>query len=102
MDIRVVVMTRRKIMVSALALGWCVLFTPVQSRAQNGKAAQKFEQLATQLQLTPDQKRQLIPILVAEAPKVQAIKNDASLTRMQKLENLKQLHDETDPQVKAI
>jgi hypothetical protein len=58
--------------------------------------------LATQLALTPEQKRQLIPILVAEAPKVQAIRADSSLTRIQKLEQLKAVHDQTDPQVKAI
>jgi len=52
--------------------------------------------------LTPEQKRQLIPILVPEAPKVEAIKADSSLTKIQKLEQLKAVHDQTDPQVKAI
>jgi periplasmic protein CpxP/Spy len=70
--------------------------------AQTENAAPKFERLATQLALTPEQKRQLIPILVAEAPKVQAIKADSSLTKIQKLQQLKAIHDETDSQVKAI
>jgi periplasmic protein CpxP/Spy len=70
--------------------------------AQTENAAPRFERLATQLALTPEQKRQLIPILVAEAPKVQAIKADSSLTKIQKLQQLKAIHDETDPQVKAI
>jgi periplasmic protein CpxP/Spy len=70
--------------------------------AQTENAAPKFERLATQLALTPEQKRQLIPILVAEAPKVQAIKADSSLTKIQKLQQLKAIHDETDTQVKAI
>ena len=95
-------MTRCILIIPALALGWCALFTPVQLNAQSGKAAQKFDRLATQLALTPQQKRQLIPILVAEAPRVEAIKADSSLSKIQKLEQLKAVHDQTDPQVKAI
>ena len=94
--------TRRILLVPALAIGLFALFTPTPSSAQSERAAQKFEQLATQLALTPEQKRQLIPILVAEAPKVQAIKADSSLTKIQKLQQLKAVHDQTDPQVKAI
>jgi len=89
-------------LVPALAIGLFALFTPTPSSAQSERAAPKFEQLATQLALTPEQKRQLIPILIAEAPKVQAIKADPSLTKIQKLQQLKAVHDQTDPQVKAI
>jgi Spy/CpxP family protein refolding chaperone len=93
--------------VPALAIGLCSLFTPksLNAQSENGqseKAVQKLGQLATQLALTPEQKGQLMPILVAEAPKVQAIKTDSTLTRIQKVQRLKALHDETDPQVKAI
>ena len=87
---------------AALALSWPALFMPAISHAQTGQAAQKLERLATQLALTPQQKRELIPILVAEAPKVKAIKADTSLTKIQKLQQLKAVHDETDPQVRAI
>ena len=90
------------LMVPALAISLCTLFTPVPLNAQSENAAQKFQQLATQLALTPDQKSQLIPILVAEAPKVKAIKADSSLTPIQKLQQLKAVHDRTDPQVRAI
>ena len=94
-------------MVPALAIGACALFTPGSLNAQpeNGQSAQavqKLGQLATQLALTPEQKGQLMPILVAEAPKVKAIKTDSSLTKIQKVQRLKALHNETDPQVKAI
>ncbi len=89
-------------MVPALAIGVCALFTPAPLNAQSEKPAQKFQQLATQLALTPEQKRQLIPILVTEAPKVRAIKADTSLTKIQKLQQIKAVHDQTDPQVKAI
>jgi Spy/CpxP family protein refolding chaperone len=94
-------------MVPALAISLCTLFTPGSLNAQSengqsGNAVQKLSQLATQLNLTPEQKGQLMPILVAEAPKVKAIKADSSLTRIQKVQRLKALHDETDPQVRAI
>jgi hypothetical protein len=66
------------LMVPALAIGLCALFTPVPLNAQSENAAQEFQQLATQMALSPDQKSQLIPVLVAEAPKVKAIKADSS------------------------
>jgi hypothetical protein len=69
---------------------------------QAGQAIQKIEQISRQLNLTPEQKAQLVPILRAEAPQVKAIKSDTTLTRLQKMERLKALHDQTDPQVKSI
>ena len=95
-------MTRRILVVPALALACCELFTVAQLNAQAGDAAQKLERLAKQLALTPEQKRQLMPILLAELPKVEAIKGNSSLSKLQKLEQLKAVHDETDPQVKAV
>jgi len=75
-------------------------FISAQNRPAEG--AQKLEQVAQQLNLTPAQKLKLIPILKAEAPKIEAIKTNTSLSPLQKMEQLKAVHDETDPQVKAI
>ena len=75
-------------------------FISAQNRPAEG--AQKLEKVARQLNLSPEQKLKLLPILRAEAPKVQAIKADTSLSPIQKLEQLKAVHDETDPQVKSI
>ena len=86
------------LMVPAPAIGLCTPFTPVPLNAQSENGLQKVRELA----LTPDQKSQLIPILVAEAPKVKAIKADSSLTPIQKLQQLKAVHDRTDPQVRGI
>jgi Spy/CpxP family protein refolding chaperone len=81
----------------------CLTLTAApRAQAQSGQRVQQLEQLAQQLQLTPEQKTQLIPILRAEAPKVRAIKADTSLSKIQKLEQLKAVHDETDPQVRSI
>lgn len=62
----------------------------------------KLEALSKQLNLTPEQKEKLLPILRAEAPKIQAIKDNTSLTGMQKLQQIRALHEQTEPQVKAI
>ncbi len=43
-----------------------------------------------------------MPILAAEVPKVQAIKNDNSLSKMQKMQQLRAIHQQSDPQMKAI
>jgi hypothetical protein len=96
-------MKRRKFLVTALFLGPGVLLTSTQRlQAQSAQGMQKFEQLSKDLNLTPQQKVQLIPILEAEAPKVKMIKSDTSLSMMQKMEQLKAVHDRTDPQVKSI
>jgi Spy/CpxP family protein refolding chaperone len=58
--------------------------------------------VAKQLNLTPEQAKQLMPILKAEELQLQAIRNDQSLSRMEKLQRLWALHEQSDPQVKAI
>ena len=85
----------------AVAVGLLVpaAFLPAQDRSMQ---MQKVEQVARQLNLTPAQEMKLIPILKTEAPKVEAIRSNASLTRLQKLEQLRALHNQTDPQVKSI
>jgi hypothetical protein len=96
-------MKRRISLIPVMALCCCLLFMPIQRlHAQSGAGAQKFEQLAKELNLSPQQKMQLVPILQSEAPKVEAIKADSSLSRFQKLEQLKVVHDQTDPQVRSI
>lgn len=88
----------------ALLLGVALAFVPAshgQAAAAAGKA-QKFQALAKQLNLTPQQEQQLMPILEADAPKMEAIKNNTSLGPMQKLEQMKAIHAQSDPQVKAI
>ena len=84
---------------AALCFGTLVLVAPT-SFAQT-KAA-KLQAISQQLNLTPEQKAKVLPILADEAPKVQAIKNDNSLSRMQKMQQIRAIHHQTDPQMKAI
>ena len=88
-----------RIIAAALCFGMPVLLAPL-SFAQ-GKAA-KLEAISQQLNLTPQQKAKILPILADEGPKVQKIKNDNSLTRLQKMQQIKAIHQQTDSQMKAI
>src|SRR5262245_45808287 len=77
-------------------------FLSPASYAQKHGAMSKAEAIAQQLGLTPEQKVKILPILRDELPKVNAIKNDNSLSRMQKVQQIKAIHQQTDPQMKAI
>ena len=84
---------------AALCFGMFVLVVPT-SFAQT-KAA-KLQAISQQLNLTPEQKAKVLPILAEEAPKVQAIRNDNSLSKVQRIQQIKAVHQQTDPQMKAI
>jgi Spy/CpxP family protein refolding chaperone len=85
--------------VSALSIATFALLAPV-SFAQS--AMQKAQAIGQQLNLTPQQKEKILPILAAEVPKVNAIKNDNSIGKIQKIQQLRAIHQQTDPQMKAI
>ena len=99
-------MRNRNVVLTVFAVGLCMLLLVTTALAQmensNVGQAQKMAALAKQLNLSPEQKMKLMPILEAEAPKVQAIKSNTSLTGMQKMEQLRALHEQTNPQVQAI
>jgi periplasmic protein CpxP/Spy len=93
-------MKNTTLVISALSIVMLAALAPA-SFAQ-GAGMQKAQAIAQQLNLTPQQKEKIMPILVAEAPKVNAIKNDNSLSRMQKMQQVRAIHAQTDPQMKAI
>ncbi len=70
--------------------------------APGQKPAEKLEALSRQLQLTPEQKVKLMPILEQEGPKIEAIKKDTSLPPMQKMKQLHAIHEENAPAVQKI
>jgi len=78
------------------------VFAQAAAGVGSAEKAQKLAALAKQLQLTPQQEEQLMPILKADAPKIEAIKNNPSLGPLQKMEQLKAVHDQSDPQIKQI
>ena len=71
---------------------------PGQSQA----AEEKVIALAQQLKLTPQQEVEVLPILKTEAPKIEAIKNDPSLSGMQKMKQLHAIHSENAPELQKI
>ena len=90
---------------TVLALAGCMLLVAVpasQAQMAESAQAQKLSMLTKQLNLTPQQKMKLMPILEQEAPKVQAVKTNTSLTNLQKMEQLRAIHEQTNPQVQAI
>lgn len=89
------------LVISVLSVAMFALLVPA-SFAQKGAPMQKAQEIAQQLNLTPQQKEKILPILAAEVPKVRAIKNDNSLSKMQKMQQLRGIHQQTDPQMKAI
>jgi Spy/CpxP family protein refolding chaperone len=88
-----------RIIAAALCFGMIALQTTT-SYAQ-GKAG-KLEAISKELNLTPEQKAKILPILADEGPKVKAIQNDNSLSRMQKVQQIRAIHQQTDPQMKSI
>jgi protein CpxP len=86
----------------ALALAVSFLFTSYAQTAAAKAREERLKGIAKQLHLTSQQEKQLIPIMRAEEPQLEAIRSDTSLSRMQKLQRLQAIHDQANPQVKAI
>src|SRR5215469_5025102 len=82
-----------------LCCGFC-LFPSNKLQAQT--PAQKLQQLSQVLNLSPQQKGEMLPILEQEGPKLKAIKDNPNLTPAQKAMQLRAIHQQTDPQVKTI
>jgi Spy/CpxP family protein refolding chaperone len=89
------------LIISALSVAMFALLAPA-SFAQKGGAMAKAQAIAQQLNLTPQQKDKILPILADEVPKVNAIKNNNSLSSTQKMQQVRAIHQQTDPQMKAI
>jgi len=95
---------------AAVALGAYCLVAQDTMAGQNGmggqndKAAalQKLEKMSAALQLTPQQKQQVRPILMEEAPKLRALKENTSLGPLQKAMQMRQIADATDAKLKPI
>jgi Spy/CpxP family protein refolding chaperone len=86
---------------AALCFGMFVSLMPTSYAQKSGKLS-KIEAISQQLDLTPQQKIKILPILRDEMPKVEAIKNDNSLSKIQKVQQIRAIHNQTDPQMKAI
>jgi len=95
--------------VMALCFGISVLMAAMSSAQQKSAPQQpaqqknaKLEEIAQYLNLTSQQKDKILPIFADEGTKVRAIKDDPSFSRMQKTQRIKAIHQQNDPQMKAI
>src|SRR5206468_10935604 len=83
----------------ALSFSTFLLLEPASS-AQNKGA--KLQAISQQLNLTPQQKAKVLPILADEAPKVEAVKNNSSLSGMQKMQQLRAIHQQTRSEERRV
>jgi hypothetical protein len=68
----------------------------------NPEAMAKLQKMSAALQLTPEQKKQVMPILMDEAPQIKALKADTSLPPLQKAMKMRQIGEATDAKMKPI
>lgn len=66
------------------------------------EAIAKLEKMSAELQLTPEQKKQMLPIMMEEGKKMKAIKSNTSLGPLQKAMQLKQIGTDMDSKVQPI
>jgi|SRR3954470_16284438 len=85
----------------ALALSVSLLSTSYAQQIPKARQ-QRLEALAKQLHLTRKQAKRLYPIMQAQEPQLRAIRNDSSLSRVEKLRRFHAVQDASDPQVKMI
>ena len=86
-----------------MVLALCVSLLPTSYAQEMPKARQqRLMALAKQLHLTNKQAKRLYPIMQAQEPQLRAIRNDTSLSRVEKLHRFHAVQDSSDPQVKAI
>ncbi len=62
----------------------------------------RLAKVAQVLQLTPDQKQQILPILRMEAPQIQQVMNDPNLIPQQRASQLTQIAADIDGQIQPI
>lgn len=88
-----------------------ILILPLVVQAQDASsmaspdkqaAMAKLQTMSAQLNLTPAQKKEMVPIMMEEASKMKALKSDTSLGPLQKAMQMKELGTQMDAKVKPI
>ena len=93
---------KKRILLSIAGLLCCGFCPVLSSKLLAQTPVEKLQHLSQVLNLSAQQKGEMLPILEQEGPKLQAIKNNPNLTGAQKAMQLRAIHQQTDPQVKAI
>ena len=91
-----------------MLLAFCIfLMAPALVSTSYAQSIPKSHQerliaIGKQLRLTRKQAKQLLPIVKAEGPQLQAITNNTSLSKAEKLQRYQAVHDRMDPQIQMI
>jgi protein CpxP len=72
------------------------------SAGDAGEAMAKLQKMSAELQLTPQQKEQIRPILMQEAPRMKSLKENTTMPKMQKARMMREISSETDAKMKPI
>jgi flagellar motility protein MotE (MotC chaperone) len=97
-------MKSRIVMYATLTLCFYLVLSvrsPAQTQSQE-PGTDKAQKVSQILNLSPQQESQLTPILQTETPKIQAIKDDPSLSASEKKKKLKEIHEQNDRLIKPI
>jgi Spy/CpxP family protein refolding chaperone len=90
-------------MIRSLFLATFLAFSLAAQRPErNAEPGQRLQRMASELNLTEDQKAQIKPILEEEAPKLKAIREDASLDRRAKMEKARDVMQDTSARIQPI
>ncbi|HKT48049.1 MAG TPA: hypothetical protein VJP87_11045 [Candidatus Acidoferrales bacterium] len=73
-----------------------------EQSSQTSSVQARLDNLSKELNLTDEQKTKLKPILTDEAEQLQAIHNDTSLSREQKMAKMKEVRTSHQPQINEI
>jgi protein CpxP len=65
-------------------------------------AEQRLQKMTKQLNLTDEQKQQIMPILENEQKEMQAVRQDSSLSRSDRMSKMQQLRQDTSSQIKPV
>jgi hypothetical protein len=93
---------KNRILLSIAGLLCCGFCLVPSSKLLAQTPVQKLQRLSQELNLSAQQKGEMLPILQEEGPKLKAIKDNPNMTGAQKAMQLRAIHQQTDPQVKTI
>jgi hypothetical protein len=95
-----------EVFVMLVATAVCSVVAQAQSstgtKGDLSEAVAKLEKVSAQLQLTPAQKEQIRPILMAELAKMKALKSNTTMPPLQRARQMREISDETDAKLKPI
>jgi hypothetical protein len=88
--------------VTLLFLIYAIVLAQIPDPEHEKLATERLQEISAKINLTEDQKEKIKPILMTEAPKLKALRDDSSLTRRKRFQKLRAIMDETSASLKPI